>query len=433
MPPARRCGNYWSSSQGSSANAWNTNNGNPNLNPKGNAYLVRPLYELHYKHYMRHNNHTTHEAVSLEEVFSAYYDCRRHKRNTHRAVRFEVFYEDELVMLHEELNARTYTIAPSRAFVVTRPKLREVFAADFRDRIVHHILCNRLLPYIEGELIADTYACRRGRGPRKATERFVAMLNDVSEYYTKQAWCLCGDVRNFFMSLDKAIVLERVQRIIQQHWCGSEMEFMLWLSALIINHEPQHNCSIHSPASLWDALPSDKSLMTAAHGKGMPIGNLPSQLFANIVLSDFDHDMVRMFGTGRYIRYADDFRILSTDKRAVMHAMPVIRSKLSDVGLTLHPRKWSLQEVHKGSPFAGVVVKPHRTYVRGRLLHDMLRSAEIAPTAERAYRSLSSYFGHMKGRATFRYRRQALTILQARFPRRFTGGKNLNRIYLNAV
>ena len=141
--------------------------------------------------------------IELEEFFKAYYECRRRKRTTINAIGFEVNYADNLVELYNEVNSKRYKIGKSIAFIVTRPKPREIFAADFRDRIVHHIIIQRLNPLFEEAFIEDSYSCRKGKGTLYGIQRLHDKIKDLSKNYTEDVWIGKFDISGFFMNINK--------------------------------------------------------------------------------------------------------------------------------------------------------------------------------------------------------------------------------------
>ena len=143
------------------------------------------------------------EFVSLEEIDVAYRDCRKHKANTYGALQYAMDSEINNYDLWEELNSQTYKLGLNRTFIVTRPKLREVFCAPFRDRIVHHLLYNRFKDILENEMIDDAYACQKGKGTQYGVKRIKQHIEEITQNYTRKAWILKCDLKGFFMSIDK--------------------------------------------------------------------------------------------------------------------------------------------------------------------------------------------------------------------------------------
>ena len=164
------------------------------------------------------------EYISLEEVFEAYYECRRNKRKTFNALSFESDYEVKLVELWREINTETYEIGKSIAFVVTRPVKREVFAADFRDRVVHHLVVHRLEPLFEEVFIDDNYNCRKEKGVLYGVKRLYQQVKECSGNYTKDCYIAKCDLQGFFMSIHKPTLWRMLERFIWENYTGIDMK-----------------------------------------------------------------------------------------------------------------------------------------------------------------------------------------------------------------
>ena len=152
--------------------------------------------------------------MNLSKLFTAYYDCRKNKRNTASAIKFELDYESNLIRLHEEIMNRTYTIGKSIAFIVDRPVKREIFAGEFRDRIVHHFIMSELNPIFESLFIHDSYSCRVGKGTSFGINRMQKFIRASSDNYRSEAWILKLDISGFFMSIDRTRLLSMIENII---------------------------------------------------------------------------------------------------------------------------------------------------------------------------------------------------------------------------
>ena len=344
--------------QYNSNNSWNLNwnNGNLNNNNKNNNNYVRAVAEFQEK--MEEKDYT----IPLEDVLTAYYDCRRNKRRTMNALSFEVGYEEKCVELWRELNERTYEIGKSITFVVTKPKPREIFAADFRDRIVHHLIANRLEPLFERTFIEDTYNCRKGKGTLYGIRRLAYKVLTISNGYTEDCWIGKFDMKGFFMSIHKPTLNRMLQSFIDQEYEGKDKDLLKWIVEKVVMHCPEKNCIRKSPQKMWELIGEGKSLFKGGDDYGLAIGNLTSQMFANFYLHEFDSLIdARFEGYGRYV---DDFYVISRDKREILSAIAGMKQWLkSNLGITLHPDKFYLQHYSKGVKFTGMVVKPARTYV----------------------------------------------------------------------
>lgn len=343
----------------------------------------------------------------------AYLQCRKHKRKTYNALAFEENWMQNCVTLHKELSDDTYKIGKSIAFAVTRPKLREVFAADFRDRIVHHLIIGRLEPLFEEYFINDCYNCRKGKGTLYGFNQLHKYIKECSEDYTKDCWILKGDMKGFFMSIHKPTLWKMLEAFINERYKGKGKKQLLWLTKIVALHSPERDCTIKGDRKLLESLPADKSLFTCGEDYGLPIGNLTSQMFANFYLSGFDHWMKDKFKY--YGRYVDDFYIICRDKKALLDILPKARKYLSELNVTLHPRKLYLQHYTKGVSFIGATSKMSRRYIGNRTVHNMMEAIREMNSivgkkgyAESFTSRVNSYLGFMKHHNSYALRRKAM-------------------------
>ncbi len=382
------------STENSATNAWNLNfnNGNQNNNNKStNRNRVRPVSALRLKII---------GMVTATDIFEAYFDCRQRKRGKRSSIIYEMNYEERLLALRDAINDRSYSPSQSICFVVTRPRYREVFAADFCDRIVHHYIALRLEPLFELVFNDRTFNCRKGKGQLYGIECLKRDMWDCSQGYTHDCWIAKLDLQGFFMSIDKAMLAVMLDNFIveayspgsryrqmmadekyldyrcfpgevrrmmlEYRYDGSDIEDLRFVTRTVILHRPELNCLMRSPREMWTHLTANKSLFTNGEGKGIAIGNLFSQLFANFLLNKLDWALEE-YGIKYHGRYVDDFYMIHEDKDLLLQTIPKIREVLASVGLTLHPRKFYLQHYAKGVSFTGCIVKPGRVYVEGRV------------------------------------------------------------------
>lgn len=359
--------------------------------------------------------------IELEEFFQAYYDCRQNKRRTYNALAFETDFENNLIKLWREVNNHTYYPGRSIAFIVTNPVLREVFAADFRDRIIHHLLINKLNHIFEEKFIEDSYSCREGKGTLYGVKRVAQFMKECSHGYTRDCYVLKMDIKSFFMSIDKKILFRKVRELVVQNYFERDQDLIIELLEKIIFNCPEKNCYIKGKRSDWKGLPKSKSLFTSAPYKGLPIGNLTSQIFANYYMSSFDDYVTKTLGVKYYGRYVDDFVIVHPDKQFLIDIQPKLKSFMSEkLSLTLHPKKVYLQHYSKGVKFIGAVVKPHREYIANRTkgnLYDKIsyynrRIVEdrkgVKKELDNVVSSVNSYLGFMVHYKSFNIRRKML-------------------------
>lgn len=356
--------------------------------------------------------------VTTAGLLEAYYDCRRNKRKTASALVYEMDYESKLIALRDRINTRTYAPGKSICFVVTRPRYREVFAASFEDRIVHHYIALRLEPLFEQAFCPYTYNCRKGKGQLYGTNMLRQQIIECSDNYTTDCYIMKLDLRGFFMSIDKCILADLIDRFVEEKYTGEDKDDLRRLCRIVILHEPEKNCERHSPASYWNYLPANKSLFTNGEGKGVAIGNLFAQLFANFLLNSLDW-LVEELGLTYHGRYVDDFYMIHRDKMVLLNAVPRIREKLSELGLELNERKFYFQHYTKGVEFTGSILKPNRVYTCNRTITNFvaavrrLNAAKDLRQAEHAVNSINSYLGLLRHNNEYNTRKRVLMMIES--------------------
>jgi RNA-directed DNA polymerase len=326
---------------------------------------------------------------SFPELAAAYFDCRRTKRNTAAALVFEQDLEANLTGLYDELIAGTYRPGPSICFVITRPRPREVWAAQFRDRVVHHLLHNRIAHRFYTSFIADSCACIPGRGTLYAVQRLESKVRSITQNWKCPAWYLKCDVANFFVAIDKRILIALLARRVSEPW-------WLRLAELILFHDPRADVMLHSPPARLALIPRHKSLFAQPAHLGLPIGNLSSQFFANVYLNELDQLVKHELRARHYIRYVDDFVLLHESPQWLNSARAQIERFLPyALGLQLNPRKTILQPVERGIDFVGQVVKPWRRTLRRQTFNQALTRSARQPD-EDLLETANSYFGLLR-------------------------------------
>jgi len=400
------------------SNAWNINmnNGNINNNNKTNSNRVRAISATSSKVY----------DIPLSSIIEAYDNCCANKHSATDCVRFYSSYEMQLVYLWQQICYGYYQPAPSTAFIVNRPVKREIFAAAYIDRVVHHWICMRIEPLIEAHFMECgdvSMNCRKEHGCQVAVKRLDGIIRRVSLNYTRDAWVFKGDIQSFFMSMPKSLIWEMVSDFLEERYDKDDKDCLLYLLSITIFNHPEDSCIRKSPLSYWEGLPASKSLFGSDPDKGMAIGNLPTQLLANFLATCLDLYVMKHLGyDGNYLRFVDDFAIVTSDLQKLKHDIPPIEAYLKEqMLLKLHPKKRYLQHYSKGVPFVGAVIKPGRTYISNRTRGNLYRCIHryngyakdgMAPmVAEKFVASLNSYFGLMIHYDTYGVRRKAIKML----------------------
>jgi len=277
-----------------------------------------------------------------------------------------------IISLHQDLKNKTYKHSQYEAFKISDPKPRDIHKAKVRDRLLHHAIYRVLYPFFDRTFIADSYSCRENKGTHKAINRFRKFAYQASKNHTRTAWVLKGDIRKFFANIDHKIMKEILEKYIQD-------KDIIWLLSQIID-------SFHANTYF-------------SHGvnmkKGLPLGNLTSQLLVNIYMNKFDQFVKHKIKAKYYIRYADDFVILSDDKKPLIDMLPKIKDFLeNELKLYLHPKKVSINTIASGVDFLGWVLFPDhriiRTVTKQRMFRG-IRNKKGKPETVQSYLGLISH------------------------------------------
>lgn len=336
------------------------------------------------------------EKKLLYDLFEAYYDCRKNKRNTANSINFELNYESNIIKLRDDIISGNYEVGKSIAFIVDKPVKREIFAWDFRDRIVHHYIINKLDPYFEKNFIYDSYSCREKKWTLFWVKRVEKFIRSCSENYSKDCYILKLDIKGFFMSINKDILWEKLvefielknllcsifpfleRRSTEERGEGLEKQLIFSLLQKIIYNDPTKNCIIKWDKSDWRGLPKSKSLFFAQEFTGLPIWNLTSQVFANFYLDFLDKFVKQNLKIRYYGRYVDDFVLIHPNKNYLKYCQKEIEIFLkNELKLTLHPNKIYLQHYSKWILFLGSFIKPYRKYLKNQTKWNIYKKIEI--------------------------------------------------------
>lgn len=359
--------NHWSSTENNQNNAWNVNfnNGNTNNNNKYNSNVVRAVAAL-----------TDEDILSIVD---AYNDCCRHKMTSMQCTLFRLVHEYQLLPLMASIKTHTYYPSTSTVFIVTKPKLREVFAANFRDRVAQHWVTLRIEPMIEEGFLRSgdaSYNCRKGYGTLRAVNRLQSDMRDLVQLPVADLYVMKLDIRSFFMSIDLTILLKSVLSMINGRYNASDKDALLWLIGIIIRHRPETDCAYRGDKRLIDLLPKHKSLFGSDKNVGLPIGNITSQLLANYYMVPFDMLADRycnMFRC-RYKRFVDDFYMVGDKDRLIRFRAIADEFLRSELHLTLHKDKVYLQPISHGITFVGSIVSTRRVRLIRRTMATLHRS-----------------------------------------------------------
>ncbi len=299
--------------------------------------------------------------TDFSNLLMASQQAQKGKRFRDNVLEFNFHLESELFRLQAELKAKTYTPGAYNTFYIFEPKPRMISAAPYRDRVIHHALCNVVAPIFERTLIIDSYANRVGYGSHRALRRF-------TEFARSSRYILQADIYRYFPSIDHEILKTIIRRKI-------ECRDTLWLIDRIID------CS-NPQESVINHFPGDDLLSPLTRRRGLPIGNLISQFMSNWYLNNFDHFIKETLKVKKYVRYVDDFALFADDHTFLKDARLSIEEYLASLRLKIHPVKSQLFKTKYGANFVGFRILPDRIRVRS----DSLRRGRI-----RLRRKLADY------------------------------------------
>lgn len=289
-------------------------------------------------------------------------------------MKFEIKLADNILELHKLLKNRTYEHSDYSAFNISDPKPRNIHKAIVRDRVLHHLIYKELYWYFDARFIFDSYSCRKNKGTHRALNRFTLFARQVSKNYTRTCYVLKCDIKKFFASIDHEVM----KKIIKRHIVDDDI---CWLINKVL-----------------------KSFHTTAEGVGLPLGNLTSQLLVNIYMHEFDMYIKQELRVKYYIRYADDFAILSDNKKYLEDLLPKVNIFLNKkLKLQLHPFKVYIKTYGSGVDFLGWVHFPHHRQIRTTTKRKLIRKLKGFPKPQ----TISSYRGLLGHGNTYKVQKQA--------------------------
>lgn len=383
----------------------------------------------------------------LYQLHLSYLQARKNKRNTHNQLSFELNQETNLHALAEAIYERKYTPTPCIAFIIQKPVMREIFAADFTDRVIHHFIYRCIYPIIDRKLIHDTYSCRVGKGTSLGIKRAKDFIRSCSQDFTKDTYFLKLDIEAYFMNMQHAILFDKVVKMLPQNkvnFLGVSKDTLLYLIRQTIFNGVAINCRIKGSKSDWDGLPPTKSLFNYPKNTGLPIGNLTSQVLGNVYMNDFDHYVKKKLKIKHYGRYVDDMLFVHSDKSYLESIIPHLSNfLLSHLKLKIHPDKIVLKSVNEGIPFLGQIIKPHRTYIGNRTKNNFYQAIQeinkvMAVVPQFTWQqlcdiraTLNSYLGYMQHTNSFNLRKSMLGKLIKRFYDFYLVDRNFKKVLIN--
>ena len=364
----------------------------------------------------------TRDALMLD-LYAAFICAKRHKAKKPYVLHFERNLKENIDSLCDDLWTRRYKPEPSTCFVIQRPKKREVFAAQFRDRIVHHLYYNYTHELFERTFIQDTYSCIPGRGTHYGIERMTQHIRKESHNWQQPCYALKIDIRGYFMHINRRRLLDIATASLTKmadHQANGGMkwrdvidiDFILWLTHEIVLLDPTDGCRHVGNPSEWDDVDASKLMANAPANCGMPIGNLTSQLFSNVYMNPFDQMVKRLLHFLHYGRYVDDSATVCSDRQRLTDAIPLMRDFLKEeLSLDMHMGKTQIIDVRYGEEFLGAFIKPYRTYICNRSLSRIRQEAADVRHMGRgqAFRTVNSLLGVMSHYSSYNLRREIFT------------------------
>lgn len=314
--------------------------------------------------------HNYDSIITIEKLLKAWQEFLRDKKNRKDVILFQAKLMDNIFDLFNDLKNKTYKHGGYFAFNISDPKPRQIHKATVRDRLLHHLIYQELYGYFDSKFIHDSYSCRIEKGTHKAINRFRDFSLKVSKNNTKTCWVLKCDIKKFFANIDHKILKEILEKHIKD-------KNIIWLLSQVINSFKTQN-HIYAMTDIC---------------KGLPLGNLTSQLLVNIYMNEFDHFVKRELKVKHYIRYADDFIVLSEDKEYIKNILDKIKEFLeSKLKLNLHPDKVSIKTITSGVDFLGWVHFPRHRVLRTSTKKRMLKNVKDSSKLE----IVQSYLGLLK-------------------------------------
>lgn len=324
--------------------------------------------------------HTYEDIISAENLLHAWNEFLKGKRRKLDVQEFGHYLFANIQKLHTDLKEKRYEHGTYQSFNISDPKPRNIHKATVRDRLLHHAIYRQLYPFFNRTFIADSYSCRLNKGTHEAIKRFRQFAQKASRNYTKTVWILKCDIRKFFASVDQEILM----KILSDYISDPDI---IWLIERVVG-----------------------SFNSGSVRKGLPLGNLTSQLLVNIYMNEFDQFAKHKLKAKFYVRYADDFVVLSENKSWLEALIPRIAEFLeSYLVLSLHPNKLSIHTLASGVDFLGWIHFPNHKVLRSSTKRKMLRRARENPTEE----TVQSYLGLLSHGNAQRLR---IKVLGARKP-----------------
>ena len=346
---------------------------------------------------MKTYKHLYPQITSFDNIHLAFKDARKGKRSRPDVAEFEFNLEENLLDLQKELQQEDYQPGEYRNFQIFDPKPRLISAAPFRDRVVHHALCRVIEPFFDRRFIYDSYACRKGKGTHAAVDR-------AQSFSARYPYVLKCDIEHFFPRMDHEVLYGQFTRVLAD-------SRTLRLCRLILKSGAHIHQDVEPAYFMGD------DLFSTLRPRGLPIGNLTSQFWANVYLNPLDHFIKRELKCPAYLRYVDDFLLFSDSKEYLHEWRSEVINFLSSLRLTLHENEAQVFPTRTGIPFLGWRVYPDHLRLKRRngiafqrRFSEMQRQYQRgAITRERLEAGLQGWIAHVQHGQTWGLRRSLIT------------------------
>ncbi len=304
------------------------------------------------------------KIISLENLFKAYYKFRKGKRSKLAVAEFEIFLEENIYQIHKTLKNGTYKHKKYYSFKISDPKPRIIHSARVEDKIIHQAIFQIIEPIFEKAFIFDSYSSRKNKGHHKACKRLEHFVKKESDNYKINCYALKLDIKKFFNSMDHKILFNIIQQKI------SDKKALMLIEKIICSYNFQL-------------------------GKGLPLGNVTSQLFANIYLNLLDHFIKEKLEQKYYIRYSDDFIIIKNNDDFEKIFNQIKMFCINNLKLSLKNVNLSIRKLNQGFDFLGFVILPHHRILRLKTKKRLLKNINK--------NNINSYLGLLKHCSSYKF------------------------------
>lgn len=297
--------------------------------------------------------------VEFERMYEAYVNCAKKKQLTTTCLQFSFgCLSENIYKIVEDINNRNYVYGESTAFVITYPTPREIYASQFRDRIIQHFFVEEIEPCLNEVLTLNTTSCRKHMGTSRALSLLNKQMQSLSQNGTKDCYYLKIDLSGYFTSINRQIITDLMIDLINTKYYGKYKDDLLYLAPIIYMDNPASHCIRRCDESKWNLVPKRKQLQVDSI-LGLAIGNITAQHGSNLNLNGLDHYCIDDLGFPNYVRYVDDIIIQCEEKQRLFNAQPLIENKLSETNQTLNRKKTIIDTCYHGVKFLGKITYPY--------------------------------------------------------------------------